>query len=914
MFKIVLVAASLSASVAFAADKPLYAPPSDWVKPAAIPDAPPDARGEAVQVLLSSQQAHYGLEGADVFSEVAIKILKPEGLAFVNALTPTWDPATQTLTLHRFSIIRAGKAVDLLGGGAKVTVLRRETNLEAAALDGRLTASMQPEGLQVGDIVDFAMTLRRQDPVLQGRLEGFVALPSAVRSGRFYVRQIWSAPTALQWKATEGMPTPVVTRRGGDTEILIDAPDAEAPKPPAGAPLRFATLGQLQLTSYAGWSDVSALMAPLYAKAAQLGADSPLRAEARKIAAASDDPKVRAAAALRLVQDQVRYVFLGLDLGGYVPAAADLTWSRRFGDCKGKTVLLLALLHDLGVEAEPALANTLAGDAIAGHLPSLAVFNHVLVRAVIGGKTYWLDGTRTGDRALDDIPFPFLHWALPVQASGAALEQVTPPPLERPSFESVLHIAASAGLEAPASVHVEQTVRSDDAVVRNAAMAAMNSADADRAMRDYWRGALPWVDPTTVAFTYDDANRVMKITMAGTGKPDWTPFGAYRDLQLADGSLGYDASFKREPGPHSDAPYAVAYPSYRKWTDVIVLPRRGEGFDIVNAAPVDQTVAGIRYQRTSRMADGVVTMVASDRSLTPEVTATDADALALRQLSEQGVEIQAPAADSAAMAAAPEPAPPQAEPKTAADFADRAETSLLKRDFDRAIVDLDQAIKLDPGLSRAFYNRGVAEMAKGDEAKGLADVDRALALNPKDMTALQGRAKYWLSKHDFAHAKADMDAAAKLATDNPVMLSAEAESYEQAGDFEDAVRTLDVSTALNLTAEELNARCWYRAEWGQELDKALDQCNAALKLSPGASAILDSRALVELRLGWLDAAIADYGAALQSLPAQPSSLYGRSLAEARKGAVLQSKADLAQARAIDSNIDATFKKIGLAPP
>ncbi|HUO11702.1 MAG TPA: DUF3857 domain-containing protein [Caulobacteraceae bacterium] len=911
MFKVILVVASLSASIAFAADKPRYAPPAAWVRAIPIPAAPPDTTGEAAQVLLSVQQAHYGADGAEIYSEIAFKILKPEALAFVNALTPTWDPATQTLTLHRFDILRDGKTVDLLGGGAKVTVLRRETNLEAAALDGRLTASVQPEGLQVGDTVDLAMTLKRQDPVLQGRLEGFVAMTSQARSRRYYVREIWSAPTRMEWKATEGMPPPTVTHRGGGTEVVIDAVDAEAPLPPTGAPLRFADLGQLQLSSYAGWSDVSAVMAPLYAKAEELSADSPLKAEARRIAAASNDPKVRAAAALRLVQDQIRYVFLGLDLGGYVPADADLTWSRRFGDCKGKTVVLLALLHRLGISAEPALANAVAGDAVAGHLPSLAVFDHVLVRAVIGGKTYWLDGTRTGDRALDDVPVPFLHWVLPVQASGAALESVQPPPLVTPNFESVLHVDASAGLQAPAGVHVEQTFRSDDAVVRNAALAAQSQADAERAMRQYWRGVLPWVDPKTVAFAYDDANRVLKITMDGAGKPDWTPSDAYRDLQLADSSLGYDASFKRDPGPYSDAPYAVSYPSYRKWTDEVVLPRKGEGFEIVNGAPVDQTIAGVRYQRASRIDAGVVTMVASDRSLVPEVTAGEADAAALRQLSLYSVAIQSPASDSTAVSEAA--APPQAEPKTAADFAERGETALLKRDFDQAIADLDQAIRLDPTFSRAFYNRGVAEMAEGEQAKALDDIDHALALNPKDMTALEGRAKYYASKGDLARARADLDAADKLAAGNPALLPERASAYEQSGDFEDAVRTLDESPASNLTAQQLNQRCWYRAEWGHELDKALEECTAALKLSLGDGAILDSRGLVELRMGRLDAAIADYDAALQSHPAQAASLYGRGLAEARKGDAAQSNADLAEARATDSKIDLLFKRMGLGP-
>src|SRR6185369_10684600 len=42
----------------------------------------------------------------------------------------------------------------------------------------------------------------------------------------------------------------------------------------------------------------------------------------------------------------------------------------------------------------------------------------------------------------------------------------------------------------------------------------------------------------------------------------------------------------------------------------------------------------------------------------------------------------------------------------------------------------------------------------------------------------------------------------------------------------------------------LNARCWARALAGQELDLALTDCNNALRRSPNAAAILDSRGLV----------------------------------------------------------------------
>ena len=49
-------------------------------------------------------------------------------------LVQVWNPDTETLTLHRFAIVRGDRTIDVLNGGKAVTVLRRETNLQLAML------------------------------------------------------------------------------------------------------------------------------------------------------------------------------------------------------------------------------------------------------------------------------------------------------------------------------------------------------------------------------------------------------------------------------------------------------------------------------------------------------------------------------------------------------------------------------------------------------------------------------------------------------------------------------------------------------------------------------------------------------------------------------------------------------------
>jgi len=189
-------------------------------------------------------------------------------------------------------------------------------------------------------------------------------------AGRFRARLLWPDGTPLTWRATAGLPQPKISKSGKTNELLVDVTNVRTPKPPVGAPARFQRLGMLEATTYTGWDDISRRMAPLYEKASELSADSSLRAEIAQIAAVSADPKVRAFKALQLVEDKTRYLFLGMGDGGYKPTAVDETWARRFGDCKGKTVLLLTILRELGVDAEPVLVSTTGGDGLNERSPT----------------------------------------------------------------------------------------------------------------------------------------------------------------------------------------------------------------------------------------------------------------------------------------------------------------------------------------------------------------------------------------------------------------------------------------------------------------------------------------------------------------------------------------------------------------
>ena len=275
---------------------------------------------------------------------------------------------------------------------------------------------------------------------------------------------------------------------------------------------------------------------------------------------------------------------------------------------------------------------------------------------------------------------------------------------------------------------------------------------------------------------------------------------------------------------------------------------------------------------------------------------------------------QATAPESAASAVTDE-----AQPTDAAGFARRGAASAARHDYAHAIADLTRACELAPAEASYFYERGLAHGQNKEPDLALADFDAAIKLKPDDVAALVARAGVRAGRHDpEAAIVADLEQADRAAPKEDPVRMRMGYVYEYIGHPQAAIAQFSKWIEARERGDvhmsnALNARCWARAWWGQELEQALTDCNAALKLSPNTAAYLDSRGLVYLRQNQYDKAIADYDAALRLQPGNASSLYGRGVARVHKGQSAQGNADLSAAAALQPQIAAEMSKHGINP-
>lgn len=161
-------------------------------------------------------------------------------------------------------------------------------------------------------------------------------------------------------------------RLSGEDLPALDPPDRAPAAANLGPVLRYAWGAPAQ-----GWEGVGRWYEKLLAG---LPRQAPsVDREASRAIAGLERPRQRLEALLGIARKQVRYVAVEVGVGGYRPTPPEEVLERGWGDCKDKSLLLVDLLADAGIEAFPALVGTGGGSGVDPGFASPLGFNHMIV-------------------------------------------------------------------------------------------------------------------------------------------------------------------------------------------------------------------------------------------------------------------------------------------------------------------------------------------------------------------------------------------------------------------------------------------------------------------------------------------------------------------------------------------------------
>jgi tetratricopeptide (TPR) repeat protein len=210
------------------------------------------------------------------------------------------------------------------------------------------------------------------------------------------------------------------------------------------------------------------------------------------------------------------------------------------------------------------------------------------------------------------------------------------------------------------------------------------------------------------------------------------------------------------------------------------------------------------------------------------------------------------------------------QPKNAIAYFDRGEIYRSMRDYDHAISDLTQAIKLDPKYALAYERRGDCHFDKHEYDRAKADFEKALELDPQYSPSYNGRGLVFEAMGDFVRAFADYDQAIRL---NPNGASNayvnRGHLYAGRGDYDRAIA--DYNEAINISPNNSIAYNNRGNSYNQkgDHDRAIADFNQAIKINPNYALAHRNRGLAYSGKGEYDHAIADLEEAIRLDPTDP---------------------------------------------
>ncbi|WP_404362845.1 DUF3857 domain-containing protein [Corallococcus coralloides] len=485
---VLLLCLSLSAHAATVALPFRVGPPARWVKPLPLPpESGSKIAGDdetSVASLLIDKQVRVSGHSREQYVHAALKVLAPRGIDRVTDIQLRFDPTYQKLTVHGIWRIREGHREDVFQA-SEARVIQQEAELQNRLYNGTLSVVPFLRDVRVGDTVEMAYSLDGANPVFGGRFSDTVVAGQPFPVVHFSYRLLWPEGRGRTLFVRD-FAAPGLTRSesmlDGEREILLERRDVPAVRSEDQVPGWQPVYPWVQLSEYKDWNDVARWASSLFQVPARSKA---LEAEVRRLAK-EPTPEARFLAALRFVQDEVRY--LGIEMGpnSHQPHPPDEVLQRRFGDCKDKSLLLVALLKGLGIDAQPALVNTNLTRLLDGLRPTSTAFDHAIVRATVDGRELWVDPTATLARGgLDSYEPPAYGRALIVAPGTTELSVIPAPTLTEPSvFVDETYVATNR--DRPATLEVVTTRTGESANAMRRMLASTSLSELSRYYVNYY--------------------------------------------------------------------------------------------------------------------------------------------------------------------------------------------------------------------------------------------------------------------------------------------------------------------------------------------------------------------------------------------------------------------------------------------
>lgn len=384
----------LAAPVLFADepwDKPFAADPKAMLEAAQAINA--DDAG--VVMLLDEARYTFDEKGRSTLAEhVVYRVANESGIERYSTIDALWAPWYQEKPELKARVIAKDGSVHELDAASLTETAAPEESLDIFS-DNRVLRAPLP-AVQVGSVVEQLITYKDKSPMDAGATGRYFF-------GRYvpvhHARLVLDAPMGLSVRIVNRT-APVIEPKketvDGRQRTIYELSDLKAIEwMEFNLPFDQSARPYVAFSTGKSWQDVAQRYSEIVDK--QIAGSSATLSPLVKAAAAGSSKRADIVAQiLAEIQKNVRYAGVEVGEGSVIPRPPQEVLGHKYGDCKDKATLLVAMLREAGIPAHVALLR--AGDDLdaANELPGFGDFNHAIV--VVGDldkgeKPLWVDPT-----------------------------------------------------------------------------------------------------------------------------------------------------------------------------------------------------------------------------------------------------------------------------------------------------------------------------------------------------------------------------------------------------------------------------------------------------------------------------------------------------------------------------------------
>lgn len=313
------------------------------------------------------------------------KVLSDDGKETWGSISSEYSPWYQSKPVLRARVISPDGAEHVLDQKTVSEGPARDDQPDV--FDDRRIVRAPLPAVAVGAVIEFEITIASTRPMFEAGTLFRSSFGGSESVGLARLELDYPESLPLQYRLAN-IRAESVDRAATDGRVkVIVEPGAIAPMPPADPhlPSDVIVYPSIRFATGRSWREIAAKYSELVDR--QLtGAD------VRSLVTRGANREQTIRELLKRLHREIRYTGVEFGEAALIPNTPAETMKRKYGDCKDKSALLIAMLRAAGIPASMALLSTGPGLDVDPALPGIGEFDHAIVY-VPGENPYWIDAT-----------------------------------------------------------------------------------------------------------------------------------------------------------------------------------------------------------------------------------------------------------------------------------------------------------------------------------------------------------------------------------------------------------------------------------------------------------------------------------------------------------------------------------------